>query len=184
MHVLTARDIKGAKPGAKLSDGGGLRLDVDRQGNGAWIFRFTSPATGRERFMGLGPLRDVSLVKARDAAQEARTMLRQSVDPIDARKAQRDAAKVDANRSTTFKVYAEQFISGRESGWKNAKHRQQWRNSLAAYAYPAIGHLAVADVDTDAVLRVLRPLWNEKKETARRVRGRSLKIHNGGRYDF
>ncbi|MGE0522044.1 MAG: tyrosine-type recombinase/integrase [Variibacter sp.] len=181
MHRLTARDIKGAIPGAKLSDGGGLRLDVDRNGNGSWIFRFTSPVTGRERFMGLGPLQDVPLAMARDAAQGARQLLRQSVDPIEARKEQRAAAKVDANRATTFKVYAEAFITGRESGWKNPKHRTQWRNSLRDYAYPVIGHLAVADVDTDAVLRVLRPIWSTKKETARRVRGRIEMILNAAR---
>ncbi|MBN8955035.1 MAG: integrase arm-type DNA-binding domain-containing protein [Rhizobiales bacterium] len=181
LHRLTATDVKRAKPGAKLADGGGLRLDVDRNGNGSWIFRFTSPATGKERFMGLGPLQDVPLAQARDAAQEARQLLRQSVDPIEARKEKRAAAKVEANRSTTFKAYAEQFINGREAGWKNEKHRQQWRNSLAAYAYPITGHLAVADVDTEAVLKVLRPVWSTKKETARRVRGRIEMILNAAR---
>jgi hypothetical protein len=54
MHKLTALAVKNAKPGDRLSDGGGLRLDVDRAGNRQWIFRFTSPLTGRERYMGLG----------------------------------------------------------------------------------------------------------------------------------
>jgi hypothetical protein len=69
--ALTALQVKNAKAGNKLSDGGGLRLDVDRAGNAAWIFRFTSPVTRRERYMGIGPARDVPLGDARDTAQEA-----------------------------------------------------------------------------------------------------------------
>lgn len=181
MHKLTALSIKKAKPGDKLSDGGGLRLDVDQRGAASWIFRFTSPLTRRERFMGLGPLHDVPLQQARDAAQEARALLRKAVDPLEARKAARDAAKIEAGRSVTFKAYAEQYIDGREQAWKNDKHRQQWRNSMRIYAYPVIGGMAVADVNTDAVLRVLRPVWSEKKETARRVRGRIEMILNAAK---
>ena len=181
LHRLTALTVKNAKPGDKLSDGGGLRLDVDRSGNGAWIFRFTSPVTGRERFMGLGPAGDVPLAKAREAAQEARELLRDHIDPIEARRNQRAAAKVETGRSVTFQAYAEQFITGRESGWKNEKHRQQWRNSLRDYAYPHIGHIAVADVDTAALLIALRPIWSTKKETARRVRGRIEMILNAAK---
>jgi integrase len=131
--------------------------------------------------MGLGPAHDVTLAKARVAAQEARDLLRNHVDPIEARKEQRTAAKVEANRFVTFKAYAEQFINGRESGWKNEKHRQQWRNSLSTYAYPHIGATAIADVDTTAVLAVLRPIWGDRKETARRVRGRIEMILNAAK---
>jgi integrase-like protein/Arm domain-containing DNA-binding protein len=170
--ALTALQVRAAKPGDKLGDGGGLRLDVDRSGNKAWVFRFTSPTTGKERFMGLGPLRDVSLAQARDAAAEARALIRERKDPIEHRKEQRTAAKVEASKAITFKGYAEQFISGREAAWKNPRHRQAWRNSLRDYAYPHIGQLPVADVDTAAILQVLRPIWATKSETASRVRGR------------
>jgi len=64
--------VKNAKPGEKLTNGGGLRLDVDRTGNAAWVFRFRSPVTDKERFMGLGPLSDVSPVQAREAAAARR----------------------------------------------------------------------------------------------------------------
>lgn len=122
--------------------------------------------------MGLGPARDVSLAEARDAAGKARALVRDGVDPIDARKEQRAAAKVEAARAVTFRKFADGYIDGKEAGWKNDKHRQQWRNSLRDHAYPTIGALAVADVDTEAVLRVLRPIWTTIPETARRVRGR------------
>lgn len=170
--ALTAVQVKRARPGDKLSDGGGLRFDVDARGGRSWVFRFKSPVTGKERYMGLGPAADITLAQAREAAEDARRLVRKGVDPIEQRKAERAAVRVEATRATTFKVYAEQYISGKETGWKNEKHRQQWRNSLRDYAYPVIGNLAVCNVDTDSVLRVLRPIWSEKKETARRVRGR------------
>jgi integrase len=170
--ALTALQVKNAKPGDKLGDGSGLRLDVDRNGNKSWVFRFTSPASGKERFMGLGPVRDVTLAQARDAAAEARALIRERKDPIEARKAERTAAKVEASKAVTFKTYAEQFISGREAGWKNPRHRQAWRNSMRDYAYPVIGQVPLAHVDTAAVLQVLRPIWSTKVETASRVRGR------------
>jgi integrase len=179
--ALTAKQVEHAKPGDKLGDGGGLRLDVDRNGNRSWIFRFTSPVTGKERYMGLGTADDVALAKARDAAQQARTLVRNGKDPIEDRNTKRVEAKAEASRSITFKAYADGFISGKEAGWKNEKHRQQWRNSLRDYAHPHIGHLTVADVDTEAVLKVLRPIWTVKKETARRVRGRIEAILNGAK---
>jgi integrase len=181
MGNLTALAVKNAKPGDKLGDGGGLRLDVDKNGNRSWVFRYTSPTTGKERYAGFGSASEVTLVEARDARDEARKLIRAGQDPIDARNTKRAEAKVQGSRSVTFKVYAEGFITGREAGWKNNKHRQQWRNSLRDYAYPHIGHLAVADVDTAAVLKVLRPIWDVKKETARRVRGRIEVILNAAK---
>lgn len=181
MGDLTALRVKNAKPGDKLTDGGGLRLDVDRSGNGAWIFRFTSPLTGKERFMGLGSARDVTLAQARDAALAARGLIREGKDPIEQRKSQRQEMRIEAAKAITFKAYAERYITGKEGGWKNSKHRQQWRNSLRDYAYPTIGNQPVGEVDTEAVLSVLRPIWTEKKETARRVRGRIEAILNGAK---
>ena len=178
---LTTLRVKKAKPGDKLSDGGGLRLDVDKNGNKSWIFRFTSPLTAKERYAGLGPATDVTLAQARDAAQAARALLREGKDPIEHRRKERAEARVDASRTTTFKVYAEGFISAREAGWKNAKHRQQWRNSLRAYAYPHIGHKRAADIDTADMLKLLRPIWDIKKETARRVRGRIEAVLNAAK---
>src|SRR5262245_40937538 len=99
LHILSALQVKNARPGAKLSDAGGLCLDVAKNVNTTSIFRVTSPATGREGFMGVGPLHDTPRAKARDAARAARELLRRSVDPIEARNEQRTAAKVEANRS-------------------------------------------------------------------------------------
>jgi integrase len=182
--ALTALAVKNAKANGKrqrLGDGENLWLFVDKNGNKSWVVRYLSPTTGKEREMGIGAERDLSLSEARDLRDEARKLLRAGQDPLEARKEKRESARVEASKGIAFRDYAEQFISGREGGWKNKKHRQQWRNSLRDYAYPHIGDLAVTDVDTEAVLKVLRPIWNQKKETARRVRGRIEAILNAAK---
>jgi integrase len=128
--------------------------------------------------MGLGPLARVSLAKARQLASEARRQRLEGGDPIVTRKAQRKAARLAAARGTPFKEAAEQVIASHEAGWRNAKHRQQWRNTLESYAYPILGHLPVGTIDTDLVLKVLQPIWTKKPETAGRIRGRIEAVLN------
>jgi integrase len=72
----------------------------------------------------------------------------------------------------TFDEATERYIAAHESSWRNAKHRQQWRNTLSTYAGPMIGKMPVGDIVMDDVLRVLEPIWETKAETASRVRGR------------
>src|SRR5262249_22650735 len=127
---------------------------------------------GKERFMGLGPARDVTLEQARELATEARALIRQRKDPIEHRKEQRTAAQVQQQRGVTFQTFAEQYVTAKEAGWKHPRHRQIWRNPLRDYVFPTIGHLPVADVTTDDVVKLLAPIWLAKRETAARVRGR------------
>jgi hypothetical protein len=84
--------------------------------------------------------------------------MKRAADPIDHRNASRATARIDSARAISFKAYAEQFIGAREGTWKNAKHGQQWRNSRRDHAYPHIGTLSIPEIDTDAVLKVLRPI--------------------------
>jgi integrase len=72
----------------------------------------------------------------------------------------------------TFKAVAEAYISANEASWRNDKHRQQWRNTLATYVYPVMGELPIADIGTAHVLKILEPMWADKPETASRLRGR------------
>jgi Phage integrase central domain len=104
-----------------------------------------------------------------------------NIDPIEHRISERAKARAAATGTLTFEAYAKQYIAGKEVGWKNEKHRQQWSNSLRDYAYPIIGQIAISDVDTESVLKALRPVWNVKKETARRVRGRIEAILNAAK---
>jgi integrase len=162
---LTDRTVKNVGPG-RYGDGTvrGLMLEVRDSGSRSWLLRYQ--LNGRRRDMGLGPYPEVGLADAREKALEARRLIkRDGKDPI----AERGRAKV---KLKTFKQVAEALIEAKKSGWRNEKHRQQWPNTLATYAYPKLGALDVQTIDTDAVLAVLRPVWATKTETASRVRQR------------
>jgi integrase len=168
-----------AKPGKLklIPDGGGLYLQVTEgkgkdkgQINKSWLFRFK--IDGRERRMGLGSLNTIGLSEARDAAEKCRKLVWEGKDPIEVRAAERAAGKVAKAKSITFEACATAYMAAHEAGWRNAKHRQQWTNTLTTYAYPVIGKLPVDAIDTGMVMQILEPIWTEKNETASRVRGR------------
>lgn len=172
-NVLTARRVQTVKDKGLYADGGGLYLQVGPQGNKSWIFRYHN---GKARHMGLGPLVDVSLARARELAADCRDQLRQGLDPIEERRQRRYESRLQATRSITFKECCEAYIAAHAPSWRNPKHRQQWQNTLTTYAYPVMGHLQARDVGTDHVLRVLEPIWNTKRETARRLRARLERV--------
>jgi integrase len=161
------------KPG-RYGDGGGLWLQVSQTGTKAWLLRYMRD--GRARQMGLGSADAVPLKRAREKAKEARGLLADDVDPIDARKENRVKQRLAEARSISFKECCERYIAAAEVGWRNEKHREQWKSTLANYAYPIIGDLPVADIDTPLVLKVLEPIWSLKPETAGRVRGRIERV--------
>ena len=177
LNRLSARRVESIKEPGRYADGGGLWLQVTlRQGGEgvtkSWLFRYTSPKTGKPRQYGLGPLNAVSLADAREAAQQTRALVQAGVDPVDRRKALRAEAKSSVERLETFKDFAEEYIRLNSDGWKNAKHRAQWGSTLETYAYPVIGTLHVRDVTKQHILQILNPIWQHKTETARRVRSR------------
>lgn len=167
---LSARRVQTLKEPGMFADGGGLYLQVTPQGRKSWIYRFK--LHGRRRDMGLGTLADVPLAAARDKAAEARKLVKEGVDPIDARKAAAQAAAVPSVREKTFRECAAAFIESKASAWKSDKHAAQWTATLETYAYPVFGDWPVAVVDVAAVVDVLEPIWTTKTETASRVRGR------------
>jgi integrase len=187
---LTSNKIKNAKPGPDgktnlLCDGGGLWLQVsagkDGQINKSWLFRYAAAGnkisrTGREyrreRQMGLGPVHTVRLADAREMARQARMLVLQGRDPLDEKDASRAAARAAQAKRQTFAEAADAYLARFEGGWKNTKHREQWRRSLKTYILPVLGSLDVNSIDTVDVLRVLEPIWNAKAETASRIRGR------------
>jgi integrase len=154
-------------------DGGGLYLQI-RQGTGglsrSWLFRFTR--NGRQRYMGLGPLHTRSLAEARQRARDARKLLLDGIDPIDARDAHRATQRVSAATTITFEKAAERYIDAQSAGWRGAKVESDWRGTLRDYAFPALGALPVAAIDTGLVMRAIEELWKTKTETASRLRGR------------
>ncbi len=152
------------------ADGGGLYLQVTAAGARTWIYRFT--LQGRTRDMGLGSLSAVTLSEARTRALEARRLKSAGIDPIGARDGQRATERAETAKQIAFKDAAEAFIKAHQAGWRNARHCEQWRNTLATYAYPIIGALPVQQIDAGLVVRVLEPIWTTKAETAGRVRQR------------
>lgn len=151
-------------------DGDGLWLQISGSGSKSWVFRFT--LAGRRREMGLGGLNAVSLAIARERARQCRLILTEDRDPIIDRNAGRTSSALRAARSKTFDQCAAAYINAHRGSWKSAKHAAQWETSLSRYASPVFGALPVSDVDTDLVVKVLRPIWDIKTETAVRLRGR------------
>jgi integrase len=170
LNKLSALALSRTSRPGYYGDGGGLWLQVAISGSKSWIFRFKM--VGRQREMGLGGVRTVDLAKARVLARECRLLLSEGKDPIEARNAVRLADALQRARSMSFDQCAAAYIHAHRSSWKNAKHADQWKNTLATYASPIIGALPVADVDTDLVVKVLSPVWATKTETATRLRGR------------
>jgi integrase len=159
----------GHKPG-RHTDGQGMHLYVRADGQASWILRFR--LHDRQRDMALGGYPAVSLREARDLAYSARLKVREGIDPILERQRELQAATVAAGLDHSFKAATEGLIEAREATWRNDKHKWQWRQTLETHAFPILGKMQVQDIETDHVLRVLRPLWARIPETASRVRGR------------
>jgi integrase len=167
---LTALKVSRDLEPGMYADGAGLYLQVTSEGAKSWIFRFSLNAKARE--MGLGSLSAVSLADARVKAAECRRLRQDGIDPIEARKARRAQAALDAAKTITFKEAAASYIASHKAGWRNAKHALQWGSTLETYAEPVLGGLSIQAIDINIVLRVLEPIWKTKPETASRVRGR------------
>jgi len=167
---LSALKVEREKQPGMYCDGGGLYLRVTHDGTKNWVFRFM--LNGRARWMGMGPLHTVNLSEARKRAGEHRLQRHDGIDPIEARRAERLQARLDAAKAITFKECADGYIKAHRAGWRNAKHGDQWEATLGTYAAPVVGELSVQAVDTALVLKVLEPIWTAKPETAGRVRGR------------
>lgn len=174
VHRLSAKAVEKTKQPGYYCDGGGLYLQVSPTLSRSWIFRYTRDGKGRE--MGLGSARDVTLAVARAKASDARRQLTDGVDPIAARDGQRAQERLQKAGTIAFSECAEKYIAAHSAGWRNPKHVGQWENTIKTYAGAVIGHLAVKDVDTALVLRVLEPIWTKKPETASRLRGRIERV--------
>jgi integrase len=184
-NALSALQIKKLTRPGLYTDGGGLALQVQPGPSKAWVFRYMLDRKPHK--MGLGPLALVSLAEAREKALSARRLLLAGIDPLQARADEQAKAAAEALKAITFKQCAERFIAAHKPSWKNPKHADQWDSTIATYAEPLIGALAVQAVDTTSVMRVLEqerldkkkkptPLWQLRPETAYRLRGRIEQI--------
>jgi integrase len=163
----------------KWNDGGGLWLQCASPTARSWNVDYTD-STGKRKTMGLGSLKKGLLLQdARLAAIEAHRMLAEGIDPIEEKrraKAARKAARKAAANAQTFEEAAADYIEAHAPGWKNAKHIDQWRSSLANDVYPTLGKMPVAAIEIEHVQACLEPIWRKKPTTASRIRGRIEKV--------
>ena len=136
LNRLSAVEVKAIDRKGMYNDGGGLYLQVSPGGAKSWIYRFMLDARTRE--MGLGPVHTIPLVEARKRAAECRRMRLDGIDPIEARRAKHGERKLEAARGMTFDACAAAYLEAHEEAWRNAKHREQWRNTLSSYASPGL----------------------------------------------
>ncbi|MEZ5755693.1 MAG: integrase arm-type DNA-binding domain-containing protein [Paracoccaceae bacterium] len=174
---LGALDVKrlthpGGKGNAMIAVGGvsGLYMQVTPKNGKTWVLRVL--VGKKRRDIGLGGFPTVTLAQARDKAREARDMIAHGVDPVEEKKAAKARLILAQRKGLLFKDAVDKALAAKLDGFKNEKHRDQWRSTLDAYAIPALGSLLVQEIDTAAVLRVLQPIWATKTETATRLRGR------------
>lgn len=148
----------------------GLHMQVAPGGARTWILRVL--IAGKRRDMGLGGFPDVTLADAREKARRARDLVDQGIDPILQRRQAKSLLAAQRAAAKTFRQCAEEYIKAKSPEWTNAKHAQQWINTLETYAFPTIGALLIADIKTANVRAVLEPIWQNKTETATRLRQR------------
>lgn len=170
LNRLSARQIATIQDTGRHADGGGLYLRITDRGSRSWVFMATQG--GKRSEIGLGATSSVSLATARKIAGEMREAIAAGSDP----RAVGASAEPDLKPLVpTFGAFAESYITSVEAGWRNAVHRQQWRNSLRDHA-ALLRDKPIDTVNTDDVLAVLQPIWLTHSETAKRVRGRVEKI--------
>ncbi len=163
------------RPG-KYPDGDGLYLVIASATSKNWSYRYWKD--GKQRWLGLGSLKDVSLKDARLARDAARLRVKgdrstSGVDIVQEKRAAREVAKAIEIKVAlpTFEECAEVYIRERWATWSK-KHRNQWPSSLKRYAYPMIGKLTILEIRPSHIYELLQPIWVKKRETANRVRGR------------
>ena len=170
MNKLTDIKIKKLFQKGRYPDGLGLFLNIGKTQNKNWTFKYTINYKSHE--MGLGPYPIVSLKEARNKRDELRSNLAKGINPLEENR----KLKIIKNQNLSFEEIATQYIEEFKVEWKNPKHIQQWSNTLITYAYPIIGNLKTSDITTEHILKILKPIWTTKKETASRVRQRIERV--------
>jgi integrase len=151
------------KPGI-YSDGDGLFLRVRNGGSKQFIFIYRRGKTRSE--LGLGGYGQgtapVSLALAREKANAIRDRLARGGDP---------AAERKPPRVITFRHCMDELLAAKAPEWTNEKHRAQWEMTLREYAKP-LHDMPVADIVMGDVKACILPHWQERPETADRLRSR------------
>ena len=164
------RSYTGTGKNVILGDGGGLYLYITKKATASFLYRYFSE--GKARTIGLGGYPSTSLATAREKAENFQKSRAAGVDPIAQLKEQASKKRHECLKAKSFETCAFEYIEHAKGLWKNPKHKQQWVNTLTQYAFPVLGKTPVAQVDKEAIVKVLIPIWTTKQETASRLRGR------------
>jgi integrase len=171
--MLSAKKVERAKKPGRYSCGlvRGLALQVTASGAKSWVLRYQ--LRGDKRWLGLGSAADFSLKEARERARAARQLLADGIDPLEKKRAAEDAARLAAARKLTFREAANRYFDQNAERWRPS-HRELFLTTLKAHAFPTLGAMDVASIDTPDILRALEPIWEKSKGiiTADRTRGR------------
>ncbi len=164
---LKARSIKPDSPALPHGTVTGLSLHPSQSpGQGKWVLRFVSPVTGKRRNAGLGSYPEISIGEAAKKGQQMREQIGNGIDPL------HEKANNTSVAIPTFQRAAELLHAELLPSWKNAKHGQQWINTMSQYAFEHIGHLPLNQIQPRHIADVLRPIWLDKFETAGRLKQR------------
>lgn len=171
MAKITDRQARTIKPGGRAIPTGitGLTLQPStKPGRGKWNLRFVSPMTGKRRDMGLGVYPDTGVSDALSAADRARQQIAAGIDPI--------VARDDQQSLPSFEQAARARWEQVSPAFRNEKHRAQWISSLERHVFPYIGAYKVDALTPRHFADMLRRIWLEIPETAKRVKMRCADI--------
>jgi integrase len=143
-----------------------------------WILRYTS--NGKRQDMSLGSINVVSLQEARKRALDAQIELSKRINPLDKKKAAKEAIESKKN-NVLFSEFALECIKAKSHEWRSTKHHAQWLYTLKEFAFPVIGQLPIEQINTEHILKILSPIWVSKTHTASRLRGRLEWIFSAAR---
>jgi len=171
MPILTDAKARNIKPDSGILPHGGVTglslLPSNSKGSGKWVLRFVSPVSRKRRNAGLGIYPEVSIAEAGKKASAMREQISLGIDPLE------EKNKVNSEPSIpTFEQAAKEVHADISPGWKNAKHSQQWINTLIQYVFPVIGAVPLNQIQPRHIADVLKPIWLDKPETASRVKQR------------
>lgn len=169
-YRLTDLGVKHLKDAGWHADGGGLYLRIDgRTGSKRWVYVFRW--AGKRQEMGLGGAGEVSIGQARDARDAARKLVRDGVNPIEARReeAAARARKVIEAKPMTFAEWAREIAP--VVAPKSAKAHEAWLKMMTEWVGPLKGKIP-GQIVTEDVLAALKPYWKSRPETGQRMRMR------------
>ncbi len=170
---LKARNIKPKSPAVPHGGVTGLSLipSSSSKGRGKWVLRYVSPTSGKRRNTGLGSYPEISIAQAAKIALTMREQLAQGIDPLELKRQEENTAATQQSLPT-FEEAAKRLHTDLLPGWKNAKHGQQWINTLTQYAFPKLGAMRIDAIEPKDIAATLQPIWLKKTETASRLKQR------------